>query len=384
MLKTLEQLKLNGKRVLCRVDFNVPIGKPETSKGEIKDDFRIRSALPTIRYVLDQGADIVLMTHIDPWDEISPATKDPRLRTNNVAIRLSELIGMPVAKVDDCVDIELPKSRIVMLENLRFHKEEKKNDDDFARKLAKNGDVYVNDAFGTCHRAHASVDAVVKYFREHGAGLLVQKEVEALQPVLVDPKHPFYVIMGGSKVGSKIAVIESLGKKADKIFIGGKMALAFAGVDYIEAQERETAARLMKQYPGKIVLPVDYRAEDCEVYSSDSIPSGLNIYDIGPETVKDWGEQIKNAKTTFSNIIVGYFEKQPFDQGTNGLIQAVARSKGFSVIGGGDSVKAIFDLIKKGVVKAEDFDHISTGGGASLEFLEGKVLPGLAALGYKI
>jgi phosphoglycerate kinase len=266
-----------------------------------------------------------------------------------------------------------------MLENLRFHKGEKKNDPEFAAKLAKNGEVYVNDAFGTCHRAHASVDAVVQHFKQYGAGLLVKKEAEALYPLVKNPPHPFYVILGGSKVESKIGVIESLGVKADKIFIGGKMALAFAGVGYIDSDERAKAAELLKKLGRKLVLPTDYRTEDNAVVPAENIPHGKNIYDIGPSTITDWTREMANAKAIFSNIIVGYFEKPPFDEGTNSLIKKMAqltKSGVVTVIGGGDSVAAVQKL---GLY--EGMTHVSTGGGASLELLEGKQLPGLKALG---
>jgi phosphoglycerate kinase len=384
MLKTIEQLDLKGKRVLMRVDFNVPIGSPD-GNGSIEDDSRIRAALPTIRYVLDNGASqLVLMTHIDPWDEISPTTKNKKLRTNNVADRLGKLLKQEVTKLDDCVDVVFPYVSVVVLENLRFYKEEKKNDTIFAEKLAKNCDVYVNDAFGTCHRAHASVDAVVAAFKkagkQYGAGLLVQKEVEALAPLLRNPPKPFYVILGGSKVESKIGVIDSLGKKADKIFVGGKMALAFANVGYIEEAEREKARELIARYQHKLVLPVDYRTEDGKVVPAGNIPAGKNVYDIGPSTITEWRKQMGSAKAIFSNIIVGYFEKPPFDEGTNSLIRKMAEltKKGVvAVIGGGDSVAAVQKL---GLY--EQMTHVSTGGGASLEFLEGKELPGLKALGF--
>jgi len=383
MLKTLKDMDFKGKRVLMRVDFNVPIGNPD-GKGDIEDDFRIRSVLPTINYVLDHGASqVVLMSHLDPWDDISPTTKDPRLKMDKVAKRLSELLEQDVKKVDDCINISLPSAKVVMLENLRFYKEEKKNDVKFAEALAKNGQVYVNDAFGTCHRAHASVEAVVKYFKEYGAGLLVQKEVEMLYPVMKTPKKPFYVIMGGSKVKSKIDVIESIGKKADKIFIGGKMALAFAGVEYIDQEERDAASNLMDKFPAKLILPLDYMTEDKAILLAESpliASAERKIYDIGSKTIKEWKRELTDAKTVFSNIIVGYFEKPPFDNGTNSLIRYMVEltKKGvITIIGGGDSASAVQKLGLQDKVS-----HVSTGGGASLELLEGKELPGLKVLGY--
>ena len=218
MLKTVKEVELKDKDVLARVDFNVPIGKPD-GIGAIEDDTRIRAALPTIKYILDSGARrLVLMTHVDPWDEISPTTKDLRLKTDKIATRLSDLLGMPVTKADDCIDVDLPETGIIMLENLRFHKEEKKDDAVFAKKIADllpvENRVYVNDAFGTCHRAHASIHAIVQYFEEACAGLLLAKEAKYLGPVAKNPKQPFYAILGGSKVADKIQTIENLARKA--------------------------------------------------------------------------------------------------------------------------------------------------------------------------
>ncbi len=373
MIRTLDDVEVKGKRVLVRVDFNVPVDK----KGKITDDFRIRRAVPTFVYLLDHGASqLVLMSHLDPWDETPASTKDPRLKMNRVARRLGQLIKESVAKVDDCINVALPDRKIVVLENLRFYKEEKKNDETFAKALAENGEVYVNDAFGTCHRPHASVEAIVKYFKENScAGLLVQKEVEAADRILRKPEHPFYVILGGSKVSSKINVIESLAKKADKLFIGGKMALAFAGVPYIEEDERKKAEELKKKYGKKLSLPVDYYDEDNHYVLSRNIPQDRNIYDIGPETLKAWESQMKDAKTIVWNGPLGYFEKKPFDRATNAIARYLANSKAVTVVGGGDSASAVqkLNLQKK-------MTHVSTGGGAFLEFLEGKELPAIKAL----
>ena len=373
MLKTVNELDIKDKRVLVRVDFNVPIDE----KGEITDDFRIRSALPTIQYLMDNGAkQVVLMSHLDPWKETPASTKDSRLKMDNVADALSGLLDQDVAKVDDCVDVELPDSKLVVLENLRFHKEEKKNDDGFSKKLAKNGEVYVNDAFGTCHRAHASVEGVVKYFKDYGAGLLVQREVEMLNPVLQNPEHPLYVILAGAKVSSKIGVIEKMAESADKLFIGGKMALAFVGVDYIDEEERAKAKELLGKYGSKLVLPVDYVTEDEVVVGADAIPEGKNIFDVGPKTTSLWKQMMDDAKTIVSNGILGYFEKPPFDTGTNEMMKYMAQSSATTILGGGDSASAAMHLGLQ-----DKISHVSTGGGASLEFLEGKELPGLKVLG---
>jgi phosphoglycerate kinase len=370
MIKRIEDINLTDKRVLMRVDFNVPLDE----NGEITDDFRIKSALPTIKYALEHEArQVILMSHLGrPKGEVVDS-----YRMDNVATRLSELIGEGVAKVNDCIDIELPDSKIVLLENLRFHKEEKKNDDKFAMSLASYADVYVNDAFGTCHRAHASVDAITKYVDDIGAGLLVQKEVEMLGPVLKSPKHPFYAVLAGSKIAGKIEVIKNLGNKADKIFIGGKMALAFADVGYIDQEERDKAADLMKEFPDKIVLPIDYVSEYEDPVDSSEIPSGVNLYDIGIKSVDMWEKLMADAATVIWNGPLGYFEKKPFDKATNKLAQYLANLDANVIIGGGDSASAVRILGLQ-----DKMAHVSTGGGASLEFLEGKELPGLKVLDY--
>jgi|TARA_B100002003_G_C14138587_1_gene547576 phosphoglycerate kinase len=375
MLRTVRDINLKNKRVLIRVDFNVPID----DKGNVTDDFRIRSSLPTINYCLEQGASqVVLMSHLDPWKE-NPASdkypRDSRLEMDKVAETLSDLIGEKVSKVDDCVDIVLPDTRIVLLENLRFYKGEKKDDLGFAQKLARHGDVYVNDAFGTSHRKHASVHAITRYFEEPCAGLLVEKEVRYFQPVMSDPDRPFYVILGGIKVSSKIDVIESLAQKADKLFIGGRMALAFADSELIGQEERDKAKKLLEKYSDKIVLPLDYVAEDKQAYDLDNLPHDKNLYDIGPKTIEDWKDKMSNAQTIVANVILGYVELNPFDNGTKEMIGFMADSKAVTIIGGGDSVSAV---MKSG--RYHDIDHVSTGGGASLELLEGKKLPGLEVL----
>ncbi len=369
MLKTLKNTNIKGKRVLVRVDFNVPLDK----RGRILDDFKIRSSLETIKY-LKKAKQIVLMSHLDPWK--NAIKKDKRLRMNNVAKQLSRLIGSNVKKVDDCVDIELPSDKIVLLENLRFHKGEMSNDKNFAKRLAKNGEVYVNDAFGTCHRAHASVNAVVKHFKSRCAGLLVEKEVAMLSPVLKNPKHPFYAILGGAKVGSKMGVIEKLCKSADSILMGGKMALAFADAGYIDKDDRIKAKKLMEKYSDKIVLPVDYVLDNKKQVNSVSIPKNKKVFDIGSGTVLWWKKVLSNAKMVVWNGPLGYFEKKPFDRSTNEIAKYLSKKNVNVIIGGGDSANSVrkLNLGKK--------IHVSTGGGASLEFLEGKKLPGLRVLGF--
>ena len=386
MLKTVKEAELNGKDVLARVDFNVPIGKPD-GNGEIDDDTRIKAALPTIEYILQYGAKrLVLMTHVDPWDDIPPTTKDSRLKTDKIAQRLSDLLGINVTKVDDCVNIDLPETGVIMLENLRFHKGEKKDDPVFAGKIAdllpKHNRVYVNDAFGTCHRAHASVHAIVEHFDEAYAGLLLAKEVKYLGPVATNPRKPFYALLGGSKVSDKIQTIKNLSLKATKLFIGGRMALAFANAPGMDQEEARYAQELIAKYGSKIVLPVDYKTDKGDIVPANNLPKGAQFWDIGPKTVDLWKDQMDDAKTIFGNLVMGYIEKPGFDYATNQLILYMADSDATTIIGGGDSVKAVKKLIKKGQIKEDSIDHISTGGGASMEMLEGKELPGLEALGF--
>lgn len=374
MLKTLKDIDFKDKRVLIRVDFNVPIDK----KGNISDDFRIKSSLPTIKNIKQKKAkQIVLMSHLDPWKDNPAIKRDSRLKMDKVAKRLSKLIGEKIGKVNDCINVELPSNNIVLLENLRFHKEEKENNKAFAKKLSKHGDVYVNDAFGTCHRAHASVNAIVRYFKKHCAGLLVQKEVQMLNPILKSPKHPFYVILGGVKIKSKIKVIEKFGKCADKILIGGKMALAFIDVSYIDQKEKKMAKKLLKKFSNKIILPFDYVLENGKVVDINSIPKNKEIFDIGPKTILKWKGILRDAKIIVWNGPMGYFEKKPFDRATNELAKYLSNSNAKTIIGGGETVDAvrILNLQSK-------MTHVSTGGGASLEFLEGKKLPGLKVLGF--
>ncbi len=374
MLRILKNTDIRDKRVLVRVDFNVPIDE----KGEILDDFRIRSSLPTIKHLIDNGASqIILMSHLDPWKDNPASNKDPRLKMDNVANKLSELIGERVTKTNDCIDIELSNSYIILLENLRFHEEEKNNDRSFAKKLAQYCDVYVNDAFGTCHRSHASVYAITNYVKESCAGLLIEKETMMLNPILESPQHPFYVIIGGAKVESKIDVIENMGESADKILIGGKMALAFQGVTYIDENEREEARILMEKYPDKIILPSDYITEDEKEVDAVVIPENKNLFDLGSKTLSEWKDILDNAKTVIWNGPLGYFENPPFDAATNELANYLANSSAITIIGGGDSANAIRKLNLQ-----DKMTHVSTGGGASLEFLEGKELPGLEVLGF--
>lgn len=389
-----EDLDLNGKRVLIRVDFNVPLD----DKLNITDDTRIRAALPTIKYALDKGGKIILMSHLgDPKEGAAAGLKmDP------VAERLSQLLGKKVLKLNDCVGPEVEAAvagmkagDVILLENLRFHKEEKKNDDNFAKSLAKLGDVYINDAFGTAHRAHASVAAVTKYFKQCACGYLMQKEIEFLDHAVNNPKRPFLAIIGGAKVSSKIGVIENLLAKVDTIIIGGAMAYTFlkskgmpVGNSLVEDDKIDVAKSVLEAARGKkvdVLLPIDHVVAKelkagavSKVVKQDGIEDGWIGVDVGPETIKLYTAKVKSAKTVLWNGPLGVFEIQDFAKGTNAVAQMIADSGAISIIGGGDSVSAVN---KSGL--AGKMTHISTGGGASLEYLEGKPLPGVEALTNK-
>ena len=376
---------LNGKRVLTRVDFNVPL-----QDGVISDDTRIRAALPTIQFALEQGAAVVLMSHLG-----RPKGKDPSQSLRPVAQRLSALLGRPVRFAEDCVGPEveaqarsLQPGEVMLLENLRFHKEEEKNDPEFAKQLAALGDVYVNDAFGSAHRAHASVEAVA-HFLPAAAGFLMEKEIKFLGKVLSDPERPLVVLLGGAKISDKLPVINNLMNLADKIMIGGGMANTFLkaegyelGDSLVEDNAIEQARELLLCCSGKLMLPVDVVVADA--FSNDAssqtvtvgqIKPGWRALDIGPHTVEKYRNQLQNARMIVWNGPMGVFEFPKFAVGTREIAKAIAESSAISIIGGGDSVAAI-----EQAGLADRITHISTGGGASLEFLEGKTLPGIAAL----
>lgn len=382
---SIRDLDLKGKRVFMRVDFNVPLAP---GGQEITSDKRIRAALPTIQYALEQGAALVLASHLG-----RPKGKpNPEMSLKPVAQRLSELLGKPVSMAPDCIGDEveklLPKpGEVLLLENLRFHAEEEKNDPEFSRKLARLGEVYVNDAFGTAHRAHASTVGIIEFLKPAAAGLLMEKELEYLEKCTRNPERPCVGILGGAKVSDKIEVIENLLKFADRLLIGGAMAYTFlksqgkpVGKSLVEEDKLELAKGLLEKAGDRILLPCDHVVAEvleenapCEV--AEEIPEGKMGLDIGPRTREAFAAVIRGAKTIIWNGPMGVFEKKPFDAGTVAVAKAVAESGALSVVGGGDSEKAV-----KSAGVADRISHISTGGGASLEYLSGLVLPGVAAL----
>lgn len=388
--KTLKDVDITGKRVLMRVDFNVPLDE----RLEITDDTRIKAALPTIKYLLDGDVRLILMSHLGrPKGKV----KD-EFRLNPVAGRLSELLDREVTKLDDCIGEEVEKKtgamkegELILLENVRFHPEEEKNDSAFSKKLASLAEIFVNDAFGSCHRAHASVEGVTKYLPSV-AGFLLEKEIEYFQKVLSEPAKPFSLILGGAKVSDKIAVIENMLKKVDFIFIGGAMAYTFlksrrigTGSSRVEEDKIEVASKIFEdamKSKTSIILPEDHIvadkiAPDAKVqYINDiSIPKELIGLDIGPKTIEKFKSILKDSKTIVWNGPLGYFEFSPFREGTREIANFISGLDATTVIGGGDTAAAIMQLGLESKVS-----HVSTGGGASLEYLEGKTLPGIAAL----
>ena len=386
--KTVKDVDVKGKRVLVRVDFNVPM-----ENGQVTDDRRIRAALPTIQYLLDQGASVILMSHLGrPKDG-----PDPKFAMDPVAARLGKLLNRPVKKLDDCVGPEVEAAvkamqpgDVTLLENTRFHPEEKKNDPVFAAQLAALGEVYVNDAFGSAHRAHASTAGVTENLHPAVAGFLLEKELEYLGGALANPTPPFLAIMGGAKISDKIAVIENLLAKVDSLLIGGGMANTFfvaqghsVGNSLVEDEAIETAKKLLAEHADKLVLPVDcvvateFKADaEAKVVPVDEVSDNGMILDIGPATIAHFSNRLAAAKTVVWNGPMGVFEFPRFAEGTFAIARALAGLSGATtIIGGGDSAAAVE---QSGL--ADKMSHISTGGGASLEFLEGKTLPGVAAL----
>jgi phosphoglycerate kinase len=387
--KTIHDVDVRGKRALVRVDFNVPL-----DGGTVADDTRIRAAVPTIRLLQEQGAKIILVSHLGrPDGKVVDA-----LRLAPVARRLEALLGQPVATAPDCVGPAaeqaaraLQPGGVLLLENVRFHPEEEANDPGFAKQLAALADVYVDDAFGTAHRAHASTEGVAHYLPAV-AGLLMQREIETMGRALLRPDRPFVAVVGGKKVADKIGVLNNLIQRVDRLLIGGAMANTFLkahgleiGRSFYEPDVVDLAAQLVKQAKAEstdLLLPRDVVAATApdasaqrEVVPVTAIPPHLMVVDIGPETVRAFTEALAGAKTVIWNGPMGIFEVDAFAYGTRELARALARVDGTTIVGGGDSVAA---LEQAGL--ADHITHVSTGGGASLEFLEGKELPGVAAL----
>jgi phosphoglycerate kinase len=392
---SIRDLDLRGKKVFIRVDFNVPI-----KNGTIGDDTRIRAALPTISYALDQGATVILASHLGrPKGKVAP-----EYSLKPVAGRLSDLVGRPVVFASDCIGDEAKKavataqagSHVVLFENLRFHPEEEKNDPVFAGQLAEIADLYVNDAFGAAHRAHASVDAIVRTIGEGAAGFLMEKELQYLGHAIEQPTRPFVAILGGAKVSDKIEVIENLLSKVDALIIGGAMTYTFfkaqrlpVGKSLVEDDRLQSATDVIaraKSRGVRLELPIDHvvapkleaGAPTAVLDVSDPAIGDRMGLDIGPKTAAKYGSVIAGAKTVVWNGPMGVFEIPEFAKGTETVAKAVASVNGTTIVGGGDSIAAIN---KMGV--ADKITHISTGGGASLEFLGGRVLPGVAALSEK-
>lgn len=384
--KTVKDIDLKGKRVLMRVDFNVPM-----QDGKVTDDKRIKASLPTIKYALDQGASLILMSHLGR----PKGGPDPEFSLRAAAEVLSSHLGIPVKMAPDTVGPEveamakgLKPGEVLMLENTRFHKGEEKNDLELAKQMAALGDVYVNDAFGSAHRAHSSTEGVAR-FLPAVSGFLMEQELEYLGRAVANPEHPYIAILGGAKISDKILVVETLLTQADKLIIGGGMAntfLAAKGLNMqdslVEKESLDTARSILEKSGDKLILPVDaviadkFEAEaNTQVVDVDKIPAGWRMMDVGPKTLELYQQALHGAKLIVWNGPVGVFEMPKFAEGTFALARLLADSGATTVIGGGDSASAVK---KAGVAK--QMTHVSTGGGASLEFLEGKELPGVAAL----
>lgn len=388
--------ELKSKRVLVRVDFNVPMSKEE--EGKITDDKRIVESLPTIKKIISEGGKCILMSHLGrPKGEVNL-----KYSLKPAAVHLSKLINQKVLFAKDCIGDEtkeivkcMKDGDVLLLENLRFHKEEEKNNENFAKELASLGDVYVNDAFGSAHRAHASTEGVTRFITKSAAGYLMQKELEYLSKAITNPQKPFVALLGGSKISGKIDVIHNLLPKADKVLVGGGMIFTFykamgyeIGKSLLEEDKIELAKQLLNEAKDKLLLPVDIVAADkfeneasFKIVNADQIPADMIGMDIGPETIVKFREEVLRAKTVVWNGPMGVFEMDNFAKGTFEIAKALAdatKNGAITVIGGGDSAAAISKArLEKRV------SHVSTGGGASLEFLEGKNLPGVEALTEK-
>lgn len=387
--KTVRDIEVKGRRALVRVDFNVPL-----ANGKVADDTRIRGALPTIQYLLEQGAAVILMSHLGrPKGQMRE-----ELRMDPVARRLSELLGRKAIKLDDCIGPEVEQAaanlqagQVVLLENLRFHPEEEENDLDFAQQLASLADVYVNDAFGTAHRAHASTAGVPQYLPSV-SGFLMERELEVLGNTLTNPVRPFVGIVGGAKVSGKIGVIRNLLSRVDSFLLGGCMANTFlkaqgheVGQSLLEDESLPVARQIMEEAGGKLVLPVDVVVADAfaadakaKTVNVQKVPANWRILDVGPETLSLFEEKLASAKTVVWNGPMGVFEFPRFAAGTVTLAKILTETQATTIVGGGDSIAA---LQQAGLLHR--MSHVSTGGGASLEFLGGKTLPGVAALEEK-
>ena len=388
---TVRDTEVGGKRVLVRVDFNVPL---DEKTGEITDDSRIRATLPTIKYLIERGARVILMSHLGrPKGRVVDG-----LRLATVAQRLSQILGQPVGITSDCIGPEVEKSvaglrggDALLLENLRFHSEEEKGDASFAQALASLGDVFVSDAFGTSHRAHASIVGVTQYLPAV-AGFLMEKEINNLSSILENPARPFGSLLGGAKISDKIGVLENIMSKVDVLLIGGGMAATFlkaksyeVGLSLVEADMLDTAAGLIEETTGRrvrLLLPVDVivahepnTEAKVETVSVGNIPKDKKIVDIGPQTIRNFGEELQNCKTVFWNGPVGIYEIPRFAKGTQEMARLLASLDAATIIGGGSTADIVSDM---GL--ADKMTFVSTGGGASLEFLGGETLPGVAAL----
>ena len=387
---SVSDIETEGKKVLVRVDFNVPLDE----RGEITDDNRIRAALPTIKYLVGRGAKVILISHLGrPKGKVVDA-----LRLRVVAKRLSQILGQPVGMAADCIGPEVKKDTdklgngdVLLLENVRFYPEEEKNDASFAQSLAQLGEIYVNDAFGAAHRAHASVVGITNYLPAV-AGLLLEKEVKTLGGILENPARPFTLLLGGAKISDKIGMLENIKDKADSLLVGGGMAATFLkansyeiGSSLVEEDKLEFVTKLMKdiaEYGTRVLLPVDVVVADkisteaeCRVVPIGGIPPDMSIVDIGPLTIESFSRELEKCKTVFWNGPMGLYEIPQFATGTQAMARLLASIKATTVIGGGSTAEAVAKL-----KLADKMTFVSTGGGASLEFLSGEVLPGVEAL----